>query len=147
MMERPARLAAALALFAAGLGMSAPTYAQEEAKEQKVVKKVVVKHVGKDGKEKVLEGRDLTELRAKCEGEKKAESDVSSGDDKNKVRTRVVICGGDASDPQTRERLIAALEKARTELGSDGEMGAEHRRQALEALDREIARIRSEGAR
>lgn len=135
--------AALLGLFAGALGLSAPTYAQEEKVERKVVRDVIVKRIDKDGKERIVDGRELTELRARCEGGNKAESDVTTGDGDNKFRTRIVICGDGKTDPELKERLLAALEKARTELGEHDKMSPEQRREAFDALEREMERIRA----
>jgi hypothetical protein len=130
-------------LLVGGIGFAVPGFAQEKEGDTKVVRNVIVKRV-KDGKPIILEGRELAELSAKCDGANKVESDVSSGGDKNKFRTRVIICG-DKGEPtaELNEKLVAALEKARKELG-DHEMGSEQRAQAIEALEREIARLRSQ---
>jgi hypothetical protein len=138
------------ALLVGAAGFSAPAFAQEkeqaEAKEKdgKVIRNVIVKRT-RDGKPIILDGRELAELKAKCEGAQKVESDVSSGDDKNKFRTRVVICGNKGEQSaELNEKLVAALEKARNEMGDHREMSSERRAQAIEALEREIARLRSQ---
>jgi beta-lactamase regulating signal transducer with metallopeptidase domain len=136
------------ALLVGGLGLSAPGVAQD--KKDEVVENIIIKRMGKDGKDPVIiNGERLSELRSRCEGGDKAESDVTSGDEKEKFRTRVVICSkdGKASTAETRERLVKALEKARAGLGEHDSLSAKGRAQASEALEREIARIRSQGTK
>lgn len=136
------------ALLVGGLGLSAPGVAQD--KKDEVVENIIIKRMGKDGKDPVIiNGERLSELRSRCEGGAKAESDVTSGDEKEKFRTRVVICSkdGKASTAETRERLVKALEKARAGLGEHDSLSAKGRAQASEALEREIARIRSQGTK
>jgi hypothetical protein len=132
-------------LLVGGLGFGPPVSAHEKERDTREVRNVIIKRAGKDGKPIILEGRELSELREKCSGTERAESNVSSGDQKNKFVTRIVICGdkGETS-AQTRAKLIEALERARADLGERDEMGAAHRAEAMAALEREIARIRSQ---
>lgn len=136
-------------LMGAG-GVSAPAFAQEkdrtEAKEKdgKVIRNVIIKR-STDGKPVILDRKDLAEFTAKCDGAETVESDVSSGDDKNKFRTRIIICGDKGQQSaELNEKLVKALEKARKEMGSHEEMSAEARARAIEALEREIARLRAQ---
>ncbi len=75
------------------------------------------------------------------------ESDVASGEGEDKFRTRVIICGGDkhANNAATREALAKALDKARGRIGEHEALSEKGRSQAIEALEREIARLRSQG--
>lgn len=127
------------ALLVTGLGLSAPGFAQEQDKEGKTPN-VIVKRFDKDGK-------DLAELMAKCEPGNKEEADVGSGDGKEKFRTRVIICSDDkrVDSAERREKLAKALEKARARLSEHETLSEKGRAQAAEALEREIARLRSQG--
>jgi bla regulator protein BlaR1 len=131
-------------LLVAGLGLSAPGFAQEQEKTQKIV----IKRVGKDGKDVIINGKRLADLladlEAKCGSKHKHESDVTSGDEKDKVRTRVIICG-EGDTPEARERLAKGLDKARSEFSARDGISEKGRLQASEALEREVARLRSQG--
>ena len=136
------------ALLVGAAGFSAPLFAQEkeqaEEKGGKVIRNVIVRRTS-DGKPVILEGRDLAEFTAKCNGAEKVESDVRSGDDKNKFRTRIVICGDKGQQSaELNQKLVAALEKARKEMGDHEQMSSTQRAQAIEALEREIARLRAQ---
>jgi beta-lactamase regulating signal transducer with metallopeptidase domain len=130
-------------LLLAGLGLSAPGFAQEKVEE----KKVMVKKIDKDGKVTVLEGKDFAHAVGNCPSANQATSDVTSGDEKQKHRTRIVICSKDGSTPtpEMREKLVAALETAMNETKGFTNMTPERRAQALEALQREMDRIRAQG--
>ncbi len=138
------------ALLVGAAGSSVPAFAQEkertEAKDKdgKVIRNVIIRR-STDGKPVILEGRGLTELTEMCDGAEKVESDVSSGDDKNKFRTRVIICGDKGQQSaELNEKLVKALEKARNEMGDHEEMSSEARARAIEALEREISRLRAQ---
>lgn len=137
--------AAAGALLLTGLGLSAPAFAQERERERKV-HEVIVKRTGKDGKDVIINGKRLDELRATCASGSKEESDVTSGDEKNKFRTHVIICdeGKHTNSAERREKLAQALEAARARLGDHESLSEKGRSQAAEALQREIARLRSQ---
>jgi bla regulator protein blaR1 len=138
--------AAIATLFAAGLGLSAPVAAQDEPGERVKERKVIIHEVGKGGSGPIREG-ELAERLKDCPEAQRLMSDVTSGEGPEKQRTRVVLCSkdGKAATPEMRERLVAALEKARSEVGSAGRLSPQGRTQALEALQREIERIRSQG--
>lgn len=139
--------AALLGLFAAGLGLSAPTFAQEEqAKAPRETRDVIIKRMSKNGTDIIRNGKSLAEFQAECGAGEKAESDVSSGEGEHKFRTRVIICG-EGDTPGNRQKLAAALDKARAELGSHERLTPQQRGQAAEALAREVARLRSEQAK
>jgi hypothetical protein len=131
-------------LIAGALAFGGTAVAQDK-EERREVRNVIIKRMGKDGKPAVLEGREVSEFRAKCNAANKAESDVSSGDGNRKFVTRIVVCGDRGeSSAQVRGELVKALEKARAEL-SDGDRGdARHRAEAVAALDREIARVKAQ---
>jgi len=109
---------------------------------------VIVKRIGKDGKTvTVIDGKDIEEIKAlahKCEGQS-AHSDVESGDDTGKMRTRVIICNkdGGVDTAALNGRVAEALEKARRELGDNEKLTEEQRQKAVAAIDREIARLRA----
>ena len=109
---------------------------------QKVIERVV-----KDGTGKPVDGKRLAELLVKCQSEIKGDGDVTSGEGENKSRTRVIICGGDkhTNNAATREALATALDKARGRIGEHETLSEKGRAQATEALEREIARLRSQG--
>jgi beta-lactamase regulating signal transducer with metallopeptidase domain len=135
------------ALLVSGLGLTAPGLAQEQVqqKDEIVRQEVIVKRVGKEGKGKIVDGKRLAELMAKCQSENKAESEVTSGDGADKFRTRVIICGDkQPNDAATREALAKALDKARAGLSEHQALSEKGRAEAAEALEREIARLRSQ---
>lgn len=130
-------------LLLTGLGLSAPGFAQEKAKEQKVM----IKKIDKDGTVTVVEGKDFAHVIRNCPSANQVMSDVASGDEKEKHRTRITICSKDGTtpSPEMREKLVAALEKAMNETNGLSDMSPERRAQALEALQREMDRVRSQG--
>jgi beta-lactamase regulating signal transducer with metallopeptidase domain len=132
-------------LLTGGLGFSAPGFAQEEVKDPKASREIMIKRFGKDGKPVVMSREELADLRAKCGFDERSESNVTSGDGKEQHRTRVVICGDgkNADSPERREQLAKALERARGDIGDRSGLSEKARAQSLEALDREIARLRS----
>jgi bla regulator protein blaR1 len=138
--------AAIATLFAAGLGLSAPLAAQDQAKERVTERKIIVREVGKDGGIQIGD-REFTERLSRCPEAQRLMSDVTSGEGKEKQHTRVVICSkdGTAPTPAMRERLLAALERARSDIGSSEGLSPEGRTKALEALRREIEKVRSQG--
>lgn len=132
-------------LLAGGLAIGSPALAQEKEGARREFRNVIVKRDGKDGKPVVIEGRELSEFKAKCEKANKAESEVSSGSGDKKYFHKIVVCGDEGETPaEVRAELLKALEKARTELGSRDRIPAEHRADALAALEREIARVRAQ---
>jgi beta-lactamase regulating signal transducer with metallopeptidase domain len=147
-MRRLSGAATLAALLVAGLGLSAPGFAQEQEEQQSGATRqdVIIKHVRKDGHGKIVEGKSLAELVAKCGSGNKEEADVRSGEGKQKFRTRVIICDEKhANSAEAREKLATALEKARAALSENEALSEKGRAQAAEALDREIARLRSQG--
>ena len=132
-------------LTASGLVLSAPGFAQEKAVEEKAIRDVIIKRITADGRPLRLEGKDAAELLTRCQGQK-AESDVEAGEGKEKLRTRIVICSNDknANSPERNAKLAEALERARGELGRQEEMSPERRAEFQAAIDREIARLRSQ---
>lgn len=139
-MKAQALATIAAAGLAAALGFAAPAAAGEE----RVKKDVVIKRIGPDGKEMRVDGEHARAMLAQCRDGQKAESDVSSGDGKEKFRTRIVICSKDgAASPETRAKLVEALEKARSGLAGESGLSAERRAEAEAALDREIARLKA----
>lgn len=140
------------ALMVTGLALSAPGLAQEQEQRkdetalQKDLREVITKRLGRDAKGMVVDGKRLAELMAKCQSDDKAESDVASGEGEGKSRTRVIICGGDkhTNNPATREALAKALDEARGRFGGHEAPSETGRSQAIEALEREITRLRSQ---
>ncbi len=130
-------------------GLSAPAFAQEKPEdgEQREVHNVIIKRIGKDGDRIRIDGKEIGALVAKCTSEDRQEADVSSGEGKDKFRTRVIVCGGDrmADNGATREKLAEALDKARTRLREGDMLSEKGKAQAIEAIEREIARLRSGG--
>ena len=134
------------ALLVTGLGLSAPGFAQEQQKEETASHNVIIKRVGKGGHGKAVDGKSLAELMATCGSGNKEEADVRSGEGKEKFRTRVIICDDKHADSaERREKLAEALEKARAALSEHESLSEKGRAQAAEALEREIARLRSQG--
>jgi len=146
--------AAALAILAAaGLGASAPGFAQERDKskvEKRDIHTMIIKQSdGKPGRDFKIDGKSLAELRAKCAPDNKQEADVSSGTDREKFRTRVIICSDDrkVDTAENRAKLAKALEEVRARVGSNDQLSEKGRAEAAEALKREIARLRAEGGK
>ena len=130
--------------IAASAALAAMTaIAPASAHEPERKSNIIIKRIGEDGKPIRLEHGRVAEMLAHCRGKEKAESDVTSGEGKEKFRTRVVICGkGDSAE--NRAKLAEALEKARAELSAHEGMSPERRAEAAAALDREIARLRAQ---
>ena len=128
--------------FGTGLCLAAPTLAQEAA-EPKSERRIFIREIGKDGKRE-LPG-EIKELVGNCPEAQRLESDVRTGDAKNEHRTRIIVCSknGQAASPETREKLLAALERAQSDVGSSGDLTPERRAKVVEALRQEIERVRS----
>jgi beta-lactamase regulating signal transducer with metallopeptidase domain len=133
--------------FGVGLCLSAPTLAQDAKDEPKIERRVILKEVGKGGDLRARLPDDLREKLRNCPEAQKLESDISSGEGDKQQRTRIVICNkdGKAPTPEMRERLMAALDRARTEFESDKELTPAQRAKVVEALRREIEKMRAEG--
>jgi len=137
---------AAGALLIAGLGASA--FAEDRPSgDDRVVHRIIIKKSGKGGERIRINGKELSELRARCASGSKQEADVSSGEGEEKFRTRIIVCGDDkhAVSAVQREKLAGALERARSQLKDEDMLSAEGKAKAVEALEREIARLRSSG--
>jgi bla regulator protein blaR1 len=146
-------LAALSGLLAGGLTLSAPSFAQSDQAAGKEQRRVIIREFGGEDRLKLGEReveigeRELAARLKDCPEAQRLTSDVASGEGKEKQRTRIVLCtkDGKAPTPEMREKLVAALEKARTEIGSESRLTEQGRQQALEALRREIERVRTEG--
>lgn len=131
--------------FATGLCLSAPTLAQEAKSEPVRERKIMIREFGKGGEMTEITP-ELRERLSRCPEAQRLESDVRSQQDGDKIRTRVVVCSPDgASSPATREKLAAALDRARVEIGEIKDISPERRAQILDALRREMDQIRSPG--
>lgn len=131
--------------IAAAIALGGPAIAQEKKDERREIRSIIVKRGDKDGKPLILDGKELSEFRARCNGLDHAESDVRSGDGDKKVVTRVVICRDKGQGSAAlRDGLVEALESVRGELGDRERMSAEHRADAIAALEREIARLKAQ---
>ncbi len=141
--DRTVGIAVAAAL---GLGLAVPALAQERGAEEREHRNIMIKRLGTGERDIVIDGKRLSELRAKCESGNKEEADVRSGEGKDSFRTRVIICGdGKLSDSAELRRKVAhALERARAGLRHE-ELSDDARARAIEALEREIARLRAQG--
>lgn len=145
-------LVALSGLLAGGLALSAPGFAQSEGAGSKEQRRIIIREFGagdqmKLGEREVEIGeRELAMKLKDCPEAQRLTSDVASGEGNEKQRTRIVLCtkDGKAPTPETREKLIAALERARTKVGSETRLTDQGRQQTLEALRREIDRIRTE---
>ncbi|HEX8535428.1 MAG TPA: hypothetical protein VF662_14795 [Allosphingosinicella sp.] len=130
-------------LVAGAVALGGTANAQEKKEER--TENIIIKRYGKDSKPIVLDGKELSEFRSKCNDANKAESDVTSGDGNRKFVTRVVVCGDKGeSSADVRGELVKALEKARAELSERDSGDAQHRAEAIAALDREIARVKAQ---
>jgi beta-lactamase regulating signal transducer with metallopeptidase domain len=132
--------------FGTALCLSAPTLAQETKSEPVKERRIIVREIGKGGQPGLP--TDIRELVSKCPEAQRLESDVKVGEPgEGQQRTRIILCSKDGklTEPETREKMIAALERARTNLGSAEGLTPERRTQVLEALRGEIERMRTEG--
>lgn len=135
-----------LALAVVGLGTAATAQDKPKEGEQRTIHEVIVRKGDKDGDRVMIDGKRLSELTARCNSANKQEADVSSGEGKEKVRTRVIICGdGKADTAENRAKLAEALENARSRLTEGDSLSEKGKAQAIDALNREIARLRSGG--
>ncbi len=131
--------------FATGLCLSAPTLAQE-ATEPVKERKIFIREIGKGDKAGLP--ADIRELAGKCPEAQKLESDVRSGEaGKGEHRTRIIVCSKDGTAPtaQTREKLLAALERAQADIGGSSDLSPERRAKVVEALRQEMERVRGGG--
>lgn len=134
------------ALLLGDLGTAAAAQYKPKDGEPRTVHEVIIKRVDRNGDHIQIDGKELSELTARCASDNKQQADVSSGEGKEKSRTRVVICGDAKSDTaENRAKLAEALEKAKSRLQGEDALSDKGRAQALEALSREIARLRSGG--
>jgi len=134
------------ALLLGSLGTVAAAQDKPEDGEPRTIHEVIIKRADRNGDRIRIDGKELSELTAKCASDDKQEADVRSGEGKEKFRTRIIICGdGKADSAANRAKLAEALEKARTRLGEEDALSEKGKAQAIEALDREIARLRSGG--
>jgi beta-lactamase regulating signal transducer with metallopeptidase domain len=130
--------------FGTALCLSAPTLAQEAKAGPVKERRIFVREIGKEGSRELP--ADIRELAAKCPEAQRLESDVKVGEaGKDEHRTRIIMCrkDGTAGGPETREKMIAALERARSNMADAKELSPERRTQVLDALTREIERVRS----
>lgn len=131
-------LAAGIVLFAG------PGYAQQEEKKEVVKKEIRIRQAGPDGRVVVRTDAERAELRAKCAADKGSmESDVTVGDGDDKRVTRIMICGKGAPTAEVRQKLLAALEEAKADLGSESELKPDRRADIVAALQKEIERVRA----
>ena len=131
--------------FTAGLCLSAPTIAQDAKEEPRIERREFRVMKGEDAKGELAELRK--DLEGRCPESQRLETKVESGEGKQKQFTHVMLCtkGGPPPSAETREKLAQALDRARLEFQSDGKLSPEQRARAVEALRREIDRVRSEG--
>jgi hypothetical protein len=131
--------------FGTALCLSAPTLAQEAKSEPVKERRIFVREIGKDGKRELP--AEIRELAAKCPEAQRLESDVRSAEPGGEQRTRIVVCSkdGKAAGPETREKLLAALERARSDMEKSDDLRPDQRARVVESLRREIERVRSEG--
>lgn len=129
--------------FGLGLCLSAPTLAQEGAGEQRTERRIVIREIATGDKAGLP--KDLSELTSKCPEAQRLHSDVRSGDATNEHRTRIIVCSKDGTAPtaQTREKLLAALERAQADIGGSDNLSPERRAKVVEAIRQEMERVRS----
>lgn len=138
--------AATLAALLVG-GLAGTASAAQDKPEAKTERRVIIKRVesksGERHQDIVVEGRSLAELESKCDGIK-SESDVTTGADGEKKRTRILICGKDGEGAtKSRAHVLEGLENAKAELAKDDKISAEHRARVIAQLDQEIARLKA----
>jgi len=129
-------------LVVAGLGLSAPGFAQEQG-SQSAARKMIITMVGKDGKEVTLDAKGLAQFISNCPGAQKLQERVAQGGAGKPGEPEVLVCAkdGKAPNPEMRERLSAALERARGGAGPMSSLTPERREQVLAALKRELDKM------
>ena len=138
--------AALAGLLVAGLGLSAPGFAQEAGSNAAPTGKTIIRIVGKDGKETTLEAKELTRFAADCPDIVNVQERIAAGGAGKSEAPQVLICAksGKAPSPEMRERLSAALERANAQGGPLSNLTPERRAQARAAFQRELDRMRTE---
>lgn len=133
---------AALAL--SGAAAQAHPHADGGKPEAGQVKKIVIhKHDGSTSEVDIDAVRDKAMLADadRCKGRRAQvdEADESGADGKPR-KSRIVVCAPDD------EALIAALEKARTEIGTEKMLSDAQREKVIASLDRQIEQLRAGAA-
>ena len=138
--------AALATLVVAGLGLSAPGFAQEAGSNPAPSGKTIIKMVGKDGKETILDGKELTRFAADCPDIVNVQERIAAGGAGKSEAPQIMICakGGKGASPEMRERLSAALDRATAQGGPLSNLTPERRAQVMAAFQRELDRMRAE---
>ena len=130
-----------IAVIAAGFAAASAQAQDKPAETVKEVRQIVVHSQAKDGK--AAEHRAIPpEVRAKianCEGQK-FEADATSGADKDKRRTHIVLCG---KKDATKAETAAMLESAVKRLETNQELPAENKERILAQLKAKIAELKA----
>jgi len=137
---RTRRLAGiALASAIAFGGMATATAAQEQATPdtKKFEKKIVIRHAGDRDVHKHGAPGELRDLAAKCPGEKFEVDSVGGTEAKENVK--FVLC------TTKGEPMLAALEKAATDIEKQDDMPADRKADILAKIRAKIAELRARG--
>ncbi|MBY8821487.1 hypothetical protein [Sphingomonas colocasiae] len=137
-------LACGAALLLSGTAVQAHPHNDGDKAEASQVKKIVIhKRDGSTSEVDVDAAREKAMLAASehCKG-KRAQIDENdkSGADGKTNKSRIVVC---APDDGT---LIAALEKARTQIGEEKMLSDAQREKVIASLDKQIEQLRAGGA-
>lgn len=123
------------------IGVTGVAVAQSDDRgdEKKQVKRIVI--YNHDGTHKDIDIEKISAEATGCKmGDERVASEAETDIDGRKTRTRIVLCG------DKRATVLAALEKARANMSREAELQEAHRAKAIEALDREIERLKQAGA-
>jgi hypothetical protein len=121
---------------AAALGLAIPAAAHPDHETTKQVRELKI--IKADGDKKIVVDGDMKELSADCGEGRKFESTSSSGDEKNKNVSKMVIC----SDPgESDAEWGKTLNKALADVEGNREMPAPAKQQIIADLKTEIAKL------
>jgi beta-lactamase regulating signal transducer with metallopeptidase domain len=126
----------------AGLVLAVPAAADEAPNDQVFTKKIVIR--GGPGDKDVLKGAELGDVErigAKCDGEK-IELSADGGGANKKEAVKFFIC---SKKGEGRSALVAALEKAATNLGQEQDMDPAIKAELLAKMRAKIESLRAGG--
>lgn len=137
-------MACGVALALPGAAVQAHPHADGEKHEVNEVRKIVIhKRDGSTSEVDVDAAREKAMLTAgeHCKGKRaQIDEDDRSGADDKAHKSRIVVC---APDDGT---LIAALEKARTQIGDEKALSDVQRERVIASLDRQIEQLKAGAA-
>ena len=126
----------------AGLAIAAPALADEpKGDESRQEKRIEIREVvGSKGETKIIKrnGDRISEVSLDCPGER-FDASSEGGSEGKREKTRFVLCADKG------ENLLAALEKAASEVEKRDEMPAERKAEILTKIRAKIAELRAKG--